>query len=189
MSHTVLTFVATVEPHRVDELRALLNEIGRDIPGNRHIPFTSFQLLHFASLVLHEDPGYGPLFVFESNFDGPLEGYLDELYDRASEALHHLYQCCSDYSAQSAADRAQILSYLRAHVHKPNAYYVGNVGRSLGRVKQENILRDSLEDCLDVFITRGEGGSSPGTMKQRLQAFVRDQSQLDWAMHGQPRQI
>src|SRR5882762_637050 len=134
MSHTVLTFVTPVDLHKVDELRALLNEIGKDIPGNRHIPFTSFQLLHFASLVLHEDSGYGTLLVFESNFDGPLDGYLDELYDRAAEALHRLYQCCGDYSAKSAADRTQILTYLRAHVHKPNAYYVGNVGRTLGRV-------------------------------------------------------
>src|SRR6266550_9590637 len=158
MSHTVLTFVATVEPHRVDELRALLNEIGRDIPGNRHIPFTSFHLLHFASLVLHEDPGYGSLFVFESNFDGPLDGYLDELYDRAAEALHRIYGCCDDYSVKSAGDRAQIFSYLHAHVLRPNAYYVGSVGRTLDRVKHENALRDSLEDCLDDLVRKGEGG-------------------------------
>lgn len=188
MSHTVLTFLAQVKPHKVDELRALLNEIGKDITGNRHIPFTSFRLLHFASLVLHEDPGYGPLLVFESNFDGPLDGYLDELYCSAAEALHRLYGCCVDYSATSAGNRAQILSYLRAHVLKPNAYYVGNVGRRLERVKQENALRDSLEDCLDDLVKKGDGGLSPGSIKQTLQAFVRNQSELGWAMHSQSRQ-
>ena len=187
MSHTILTFVAPVRPHKVDELRALLNEIGKDIPGNRHIPFTSFHLLHFASLVLHEDPGYGSLFVFESNFDGLLDGYLDELYDRAAEALHRIYGCCDDYSVTSAGDRAQILSYLRAHVLRPNAYYVGNVGRTLDRVKHENALRDSLEDCLDDLVKKGEGGFCPGSIRQRLQVFVRNQSDLGWSMHDQPR--
>lgn len=188
MSQTVLTFVTPVKPHQVDQLRTLLNEIGKDITGNSHIPFTSFRLLHFASIVLHEDPGYGSRLVFESNFDGPLEGYLDELYDRAAAALHSIYSCCGDYLAQSAGDRAQILSYLRAHVLKPNAYYVGSVGRTLDRVKQENVLRDSLEDFLDELVTKGERGAPPGAIRQRIQTFVRSQSALGWAMHTQPRQ-
>jgi hypothetical protein len=188
MSHTVLTFVTPVKPHQVDQLRALLNEIGKDITGNRHIPFTSFRLLHFASLVLHEDPGYGSCLIFESNFDGPLDGYLDELFDRAAGALHEIYSCCGDYSAQSAGDRAQIRSYLRAHVLRPNAYYVGNVGRTLARVNQENVLRDSLEGFLDDLVNKGERGSPPDSIRQRIQAFVRHQSALGWALHTQPRQ-
>jgi len=188
MSHTILTFVTTVKPHKVDELRTLLNEIGRDIPGNRLIPFKSFRLLHFASLVLHEDQGYGSRLVFESNFDGALDGYLDELYDRAAEGLHSICSCCGDYSATSARDRTQILSYLRARVLKPNAYHVGNVGRTLERVKQENTLRDTLEDCLDDLVKKGEGGSSPASIRQRLQSFVRNQSELGWAIHSQHRQ-
>jgi len=188
MSHTILTFVTPVMPPKVADLRKLLNEIGKDIPGNRQIPFQSFRLLHFASLVLHEDPGYDSLLVFESNFDGPLDGYLDELYGRAAEGLHSIYSCCGDYSARSAGDRAQILSYLRAHVLRPNAYHVGNVGRTLDRVKQENTLRDSLENCADDLVTKGEVGSSPASLRQTLQAFVRNQVGLGWAMHSQPRQ-
>lgn len=188
MSHTILTFVTPVKPYKVEELRALLNEIGKDIPGNRLIPFQSFRLLHFASLVLHEDPGYGSLLVFESNFDGSLDGYLDELFNCAAAALHEIYSCCGDYAATNAGDRVQILSYLRAHVLRPNAYYVGNVGRTLERVKQENSLRDSLENRLDDLVKKGEGGSSPESIRQSLQAFVRDQSGLEWAMHNRPRQ-
>jgi hypothetical protein len=188
MRHTILTFVTHVEQHKVDELRTLVNEIGKDIRGNRHIPFTSFRLLHFASLVLHEDPGYGPLLVFESNFDGPLDGYVDELYDRAAEALHGLYSCCRDYAAANAGDRAQILSYLRAHVIRPNAGYVGNVGRTLERVRQESALRDSLENYLDDLVKGGEGQAPPDSIRQKLQTFVRNQSELGWALQNPPRQ-
>ena len=188
MSHTILTFVTTVNAHKLDELRKLLNEIGKDIPGNRHIPFKSFRLLHFASLVLHEDEDFGSRLVFESNFDGPLDGYLDELYERSAEALHRIYGCCVDYSATSAGDRTQILSYLRAHVLKPNAYHVGNVGRTVQRVREENALRDTLENFLDKLVSGGVSGDSPGAIRQRLQNFVRDQSELRWALHTQPRQ-
>ena len=191
MTHTVLTFVAPVNPQKVDELRSLLNEIGKDVPGNRHIPFTSFRLLHFASLWLIEGTdvdGYEPQFVFESNFDGPLDTYLDELFDRASDALHLLYGYCVDYLVTNAGDRAQIVSYLRAHVLRPNASYIGTAGRTLERVKQESALIDGLQLCLDDLVKKGEAGSPPRSIREKLQAFVRTRPELVWALNS-PRRL
>jgi hypothetical protein len=188
LSHTILTFVTSVKPQRVDDLRTLLNEIGNDIPGNPYIPFTSFKLLHFASLVLHQDHDYGSRLIFENNFDGPLNGYLDELYGHAAEALHRIYSCCVDYAATSAGDRAQILSYLTANVVRPNVYHIGNVGRTLERTRQESVLRDDLEGFLDDLVKKEPAGPSPGSIRERIQTFVRSQPTLAWAIHSQPRQ-
>lgn len=191
MTHTILTFVAPVNPQKVDELRSLLNEIGKDIPGNPHIPFTSFRLLHFASLWLIEgtdDGPFGPQFVFESNFDGPLDTYLDELFDRAAVALHRLYGCCVDYLGTNAGDRTQIVSYLRAHVLRPSACYIGTAGRTLERVKQESALIDGLQGCLDDLVKRGEAGSPPGSIREKLQAFVRKRPEWVWALNS-PRRL
>jgi hypothetical protein len=188
MKQTILTFITRVEPGRLHELNRLLNEIGEDVMHNPHLPFTSLKLLHFASLVLHQDPSYGSYLVFENNFDGPLDDYLEDLYRHAAEALHRIYSCCEDFPASNAADRAQILSYLRSHVVRPNAYHIGNPGRPVERIRREDNLRDNIEDFLDDLVREGQAGSSLDSIRRRVQAFVQGQSALAWAFDVQPRQ-
>src|SRR6267378_7831968 len=171
MKQTILTFVTKVNPDRVSDLKKLLDSMASDLAHNPHIPFADLKHLHFASLVLNDDPSYGADLVFENNFDGSLDAYLEDLFTHAAAGLHSIYGCCRDYLAASVADKAQILSYLRAHVVRPNAYHIGNVGRSVERTHQEDALRDSLEDFLDDVVAQGNVGS-PGSIRQRVQAFT-----------------
>lgn len=187
MKQTILTFLTKVDPDRVSDLKALLDGMATDVENNKLIPFLNLKLLHFASLVLNDDPDYGAYFVFESNFDGSLDPYLEDLYAQASAGLHSLYSCCRDYPVKSAADKAGVLSYLRAHVVHPNAYHIGNVGRSVERTHQEDALRDSLEDYLDDVVRQGNVGS-PGSIRQKVQAFMSSKPMLAWAANVQPRQ-
>jgi hypothetical protein len=188
MKHTVLTFITKVEPGRVKELTGLLDEIAGDLLGNAHLPFPALKRLHFASLVLHEDASYGTYLIFENNFDGDLDDYLEDLYTQAAAGLHRIYSCCRDYPATSAADRAHILAYLRRHVVRPNAYHVGNVGRSLERVRQEDALRVGLETFLDDVVRQGQASAPPATLRQKIQGFVQGIPSFAWALRSQPRQ-
>jgi hypothetical protein len=187
MKQTILTFIAKVNPDRVSDLNTLLEGMASDVEHNALIPFPELKLLHFASLVLNDDPSYGTHLVFENNFDGSLDPYLEELYAHAAAGLHSIYSCCSDYRAANPADKETMLSYLRAHAVRPNAYHIGNVGRSVERTHQEDALRDSLEDFLDGVVSRGNIGS-PGSIRQRVQAFMSSQPQFEWAAKVQPRQ-
>jgi hypothetical protein len=187
MKQTILIFLTPVSPERVSELKSLLDGMAVDVEHNAIIPFPDLKLLHFASLVVHEDPDFGIYFSFESNFDGALDPYLEDLYAHASAGLHRLYSCCADYSVKSAADKAEMLSYLRSHVVRPNAYHIGNVGRSVERTHQEDFLRDSVEDFLDNVVHQGNVGS-PGPIRQRIQEFVRSRPDLAWAANVPPRQ-
>ncbi|MEP6636760.1 MAG: hypothetical protein ABJB97_08530 [Acidobacteriota bacterium] len=187
MKQTILTFLTKVDPDRVSDLKALLDGMATDVENNALIPFLNLKLLHFASLVLNDDPDYGAYFVFESNFDGSLDPYLEDLYAQASAGLHSLYSCCRDYPVKSAADKAGVLSYLRAHVVHPNAYHIGNVGRSVERTHQEDALRDSLEDYLDDVVRQGNVGS-PGSIRRKVQAFMSSKPMLAWAANVPPRQ-
>src|SRR5512132_4251484 len=187
MKQTILTFLTKVNPDRVSDLEKLLADMACDVEQNPYIPFPDLKLLHFASLVLNDDPDYGAYFVFENNFDGLLDPYLEDLYAHAAAGLHSIYSCCRDYPAASAADKAAMLSYLRAHVVRPNAYHIGNVGRSVERTHQEDVLRDSIEDFLDTVVHHGNIGA-PGSIRQKIQAFVLSQPMLAWAVNGQPRQ-
>jgi hypothetical protein len=188
MKQTILTFIAKVNPDRFADLKALLDGIAADVERNMLIPFPKLKLLHFASLVLtDDDPDYGACLVFESNFDGPLDPYLEDLYANASEGLHKIYGCCPDYRAATAADKDQLLAYLRAHVVHPNAYHIGNVGRSVERTNQEDNLRDGLENFLDDVVTHGNTGP-PDSLRQKIQTYVRSQPAFAWAVNVQPRQ-
>lgn len=187
MKQTILTFIAKVDGARVPELEALLAGMVPDVEHNALIPFRDLKLLHFASLVLNNDPAYGAYLVFENNFDGLLDPYLEDLYAHAAAGLHRIYSFCPDYPAKSAADKAQILSYLRAHVVRPNAYHIGNVGRSAERTHQEDALRDGLEDFLDGVVAQGDIGSA-SSIRQKVQAFVKSQPSLAWAANVPQRQ-
>src|ERR1700693_4664727 len=148
MIHTVLTFIAKVKPDQVSSLTQLIDQIGKDPEQNAYVPFRSLNRLHFASFVLHqspETPEYGPYLIFENNFDGELTDYLEDLYVHASTGLHQIYSSCLDYTVKSASDRQGIINYLSAHVVHPNAYHIGNTGRSVVRIQQEQTLRDALE--------------------------------------------
>jgi hypothetical protein len=175
MKQTILTFITKVKPESVDELKSLLNEIGSNVEQNPYIPFNSLKRLHFASLVLHEDEdkGYSPYLVFENNFDGSLDEHLGELYEHA---------------ATNAPERARMIAYLRAHVQRPNAYHIGNVGRSVERIKQENRIRDDLENFLDGVVREGQRGETPTTIRQRIRTFMQSHPMSAWAAEVQPRQ-
>ncbi len=159
MTHTVMTFVAPVKPDKAAALSTLLATIGNNPGNNPYVPFSRLTSLHFASLVLHdahEKYGYGPCLIFENNFDGTLDPYLGELYGQAAQGLHQIYSCCQDYTITNAANRQEMLDYLKAHVVRPNAYHVGNPGRMVERILLEQTLRDALETCADGLVKHGK---------------------------------
>ena len=189
MAQILLTFLTRVKPDKVAELKEFLDkDIAGNLLTNPHVPFPSLTRLHFASLVLNSDATYGPYLVFENNFDGPLEAYLDELYRHSAPGLHRIYSYCLDYPAASGPDRQQMLSYLRNHIVRPNAYHIGNFGRSAERTRREDSLRDKLENFLDDFVRKGPGGQAAGLIRQRVQDFVRSEPALAWATNPNPRQ-
>jgi hypothetical protein len=190
MTQTVLTFISKVKPDQADRLKKLLDEIGDDPENNAYVPFRSLKLLHFASLVLHQSPQtpeYGPYLVFENNFDGELNDYLEDLYLHASSGLHQIYTACLDYTVTSASDRQGIISYLTAHVVRPNAYHIGNTGRNVARILQEQILDDALQAHADTLVERGQP-TSPAALLAEFQNFVRSDQQWSWIPGVGPRQ-
>lgn len=181
MTHTVLTFVTKVKPDQAASLGKLLDQIGTNPETNAYVPFRSLNRLHFGSFVLHQSPDYGPYLVFENNFDGDLEDYLGDLYTLAANGLHRIYSCCLDYSVTSATDRQGMLSYLTEHVVRPNAYHVGNTGRSAERISQERDLRTTLEQQADSLVRSGKATTAQGVLTA-LQQFIRSDPRFSWVM-------
>lgn len=188
MAQTVLTFITRIDPGRLARLEGLLDQIKKNLQGDSLVPFASLKLLHFASLVIFEDETYGPCLVFENNFDGPLDAYLDDLLRHAGDGLHEIYGCCLGYAASGPNARNEMAAYLRAHMVRPNAYHIGNVGRGAERIKREADLRERIEVFLDGLVASGAAEESPAELRRRIQQFVVGDPSLAWAATVRPRQ-
>lgn len=179
MAHTILTFITKADPAKIEQLKEILAKIQGDLDGNEYLPFARVSLVHFASFVILDDDGYGPYLVFENNFDGKLDPYLDELLSVAGDGLHRIYSCCLEYGGGNF-DRDRLRAYMKAHVVRPNAYHIGNVGRKAARIRQEQTLREEIEADLDRTVKAGTASDSASYIAS-IQRFVTETPALAWA--------
>lgn len=182
MAQIILTFITEINTDKRVRLEELLEQVRKNLDNNPYIPFASLTRLHFMSLVIIDNnDGYGAYLVFENNFDGPLDSYLNELLQHAGKGLHEIYLCCTDYPG-GAYNASQLAAYLKAHVVLPNAYHIGNVGRSAERIRQENRLLMQIQSRLDTLVAAGRSKDAPSVLRQDVQQFVRSDSSLTWAV-------
>jgi hypothetical protein len=153
---------ATVSPQREAELRLLLasmnHEEGSADPLNTLVPFREMEQLHFARFVILDDgtlndiTAYGlsridyPLsLVFLGDIDGSTDAFFRELVKRADDGLRRIFSHCEEYRAE-----VDLLSWIKERSVSPAANYVNWLGRTVQQVREEDILRQRLEDFLQV---------------------------------------
>lgn len=172
MRQTVLTIITEIDPTKRKQLESMLTVVSSDLYNNAYIPFASLSLLHFASFVIADREGKPSLLIFENNFDGDIYDYLDELLSVAGNGVHQIYQCCLAY--QPAVYEAQKLKdFLAANVVMPNAYFVGNVGRSAKNVSDNSKLREKLQTYLDQLFTKAKPADfSAVQLRKNIEGYV-----------------
>jgi hypothetical protein len=201
VQHTILTFITRVKSTEyLNNLKLILNQVRKQPEDNVLLPLATVPSLHFASFAVFEFPNELPHLVFESNFDGTLEEYLDQLYKAAGtpdpmatagrrddgETLHRVYECCEGYARDLNDPKAGLLAYLRAKLVRPRAYHIGNVGRSALQIRREKALRDHIQTYLDNEIAAGTLATTPDGVRTQIQGFV--QNNAPWAEQTTPRQ-
>src|SRR3954452_18558969 len=175
-THTVLSFITPVKAEAEKELEQYLSKIGEDIEGNTDIPFSRMPSLHFASLVIFPDDEYGPYLTFEANFDGEhVSKFLDEVLALSAPAMHRIYSMTKDYNGSGSA--AETKAFLLAHLVRPGAYHVGTPWRTVGRIREEDTLRNAIEDHADGLPKNGQ----PNALLKEIQDFVGSRVELKFA--------
>ena len=152
--------LAPIEPKRENELRRLLASMndapGRVNPNNELVPFSKFETLHVARLLILDDKTTGdarvhglptrkfPLYLaFLGDMDGDEEVFLEELARCASAGLRQLFSCCRGFTPDT-----DLLQWMKRHRSPSIANYVNCRGRTVRQVREEAALRDALEDHL-----------------------------------------
>jgi len=148
--------VAQVTPGCEQPLRELLKtmnaEPGMADPSNSVLPFGQFEHLHFARLVVLEDPTLGdieaysvprqnlPVYLaFIGSCDGSVADCLADLSRRAVTGLRRIFMHCEGFHA----DR-DLLAWMHMHQQRLAANYINWVGRTVRQVKEERALQRAL---------------------------------------------
>ena len=145
-----LTVIARVKPGCETALREILNRIGNDINGKRvnasgaepHIFFTKSRSLHFARLVLLDDPDAGPgrqRLMFASDYDGDWREHVAEVFNLTNDP-DAIWGCCEGYHGKE-----HFSEFLRSHSVEPQAYYVAFRGETVHSIRINAYLREQLE--------------------------------------------
>ncbi len=175
--------VAPAQPSRLDDLRSLLDEIGKDPAGNAHVPFGRVQSLHYARFILLEptaDLSGRPIpaeLIFMADFDSPLEDRLDDLLTVAGQGLIRLLSYCEGFPP--AASRAGCKVYFLDHVTRDAAYYVNTIGVGVDQVLGESRLHEALGEYLDATPELRSG--DPAAVRRRVAEWVTTSANLQWA--------
>ena len=189
--HTIFTFQTKIAEGKLDTLTAYLEKLHRELPSHSQpgtsgdLPFPNLTKLHYASLVIVRDDRYGDDLVFENNIDGTIAAYIEQVCDVAPVALHALYSCCDGYDGSGGFDRGRMRAYLRTHVVRPSAAFVGNVGRDVGRIHAEHDVRTEIEKHLDELSDAGTLGATPAAVYAQVRAHV--ETLFPWALQPQGR--
>lgn len=174
--------VAPIAVGHEASLRELLNSMnsapGVADPLNALLPFGQFERLHFARLVILDDPTLADLqaynlprptlpiyLAFFADCDGPSRQILVDLTQRAGVGLRKIFAHCEGFNA---AD--DLLSWMLAHDRPLAANYVNWVGRSVQKIKQDS----ALQRALAAKVPRGPLISAAQAQQRRrdLIAFV-----------------
>jgi hypothetical protein len=172
--------LAPIAAGRIDDLRRLLasmNRVGIVDPQNNLVPFGRFDRLHFARFLIIDDKtsgdiaAYGlpvvdyPVYLtFLGDLDGPAESFFAELVRKAGDGLCRIFSHCEDF-----ASGTDLLSWMKTHNVAPAAFYANWLGRTVRQVREEDALRQAIENYLEE-----NPGLLEGTQPRQKHAAIRE---------------
>jgi hypothetical protein len=182
-----LTLIAPIKTGRVDDLRNLLLSMNRvrgvADPENALVPFSQLDEVHFARLVILDDPTAGdvrafnlpqpnyPIYLaFFCDFDGELDAFLTKLVNCASTGLTQIFEHCEGFSQND------LRAWMKQHHHEPATSYVNWVGRTMLQVREEATLRLAIRAWLDADDSRTK--LPPRQLHGELHAYVASEQRV-----------
>jgi hypothetical protein len=160
----------------IDELvDSMAIEPGLADPDNSILPFGRFGRIHFARVLLLDDPTLADRTHFPNLYfpcpvrlallvvcDGSVDEQIDELAEVAGEGLRRLFSHCEGFDA--AAD---LRDWLHANHVKSATFYMNWRGRTVLQSREERVLHEVLREELAAL-----PAASPGETRRALREAV-----------------
>ena len=143
-----LTVLTPIVPAEADNLRTYLESLSQASSPLARLPRT-----HFGRWVIvpdfvsdsaqpDEDHLSGPHLLFTSNFDGPLDSYVDELCRELAPEASLIWGRCIGCPAGAAAE--QLKTYLLGHRIDTGFFFAAYPNATAPHVKESLVTREKL---------------------------------------------
>jgi hypothetical protein len=142
---------------RLNSLLKRLGEIKKNLEDGNKPEFENLNIIHYARWVVIDngksyinDPTPRiPKLVFVVDFDGDVDRFLQGFCKDASGILDEVYEHCEGFPGMEQRTPETRISFLKRHIVKDAAVYIGAPGRTLQQIKDESKLRNHIRKYLD----------------------------------------
>ncbi len=190
--HGALSIVVDIKPGKKQELRDKFKEIeAAGIDTNSVVPFAKLTSIHFARFVVFDEgtDAYGKPFParlsFTTNYDLPTDNHLKELIDNAGPGLWSIFSMCLKFP-EGAYSAAKLSDYLKTSSIPTDTFYVGVGQRSVSQIRNENELREAIENYADAQKIEFKGKDAV-YIRKKIVDFVNGNPKLQWAKTPAPK--
>ncbi len=181
-----LTLITPIIPEKIGQLYQLLSDMKYKLEKGEHELFEKSNNIHYLRWLIIDDKNSVffegtkrlPKLIFSSNFDGSIEGHIDDLCgDMEHHLIDQIYSCCVNFPDVANRNLISRADYLKKSMIKVSAFYKGSPGRSLVQIRQEQDLRMFLRQKLD---TQNWEGKSALQIHKQLKKEVKSESRFEW---------
>jgi len=153
------------------------------LPRHEHSPFARVSSTHLARLVVMDDVVYvgmpaceehlqSKYLIFESNFDGDLDAYLERMAREIPDMVHAVWQHCIGYPG--VENVAAFKAYMKRCQVKTTFYFADVNDKTV----QQTLRALQTQSAVAAFIERNQGAPAEA-LQESFRRFVR-------ALHDAP---
>lgn len=141
---TALTVITPIKEGHREKLLAVLEAIRT----NPNSPVKNIHTIHYARWVVIDK---GTRLLFTSNFDGPLDAYLDEFIEKAAPGLDAIWSNCEGYPAGGAIRADDFKAYVRKYEVDAAFFYASYPDVTVKQVQKALRIQAKFDEFLQEF--------------------------------------
>ncbi|PZX61162.1 hypothetical protein LV84_00150 [Algoriphagus ratkowskyi] len=157
MKQNSITILVPVIPDKVHDLLSQLKEvklksqegISKDLDGLGIIHYARWVVIDHGKSWINDEQKRAPKLLFVVDYDGNEADMLHKVCESTSTILDLIYVFCNDYPPLNSINEKSRIDYLRYHIIKDTAVYIGAPGRSVLQIQNERKLRNYIRNFLD----------------------------------------
>jgi hypothetical protein len=173
MAQTPLSVVARIRYGEHGQLKELLRHIGSNVEQETAVNFRKTTTYFGRLVILDNDPHYAPLLLFESQFDGSIDDFLESLVE-SSTGLDRIFGACEGYPPSGVADIRAFKKWIKKQTMPVTTFYAAYKPLTLPMARANLRLRQIIRtEVLDRLDREGKlRGMSPQEVRAAIQKFV-----------------
>jgi hypothetical protein len=162
MDQFALTLILSIKSDKDAEwLTSNLQTMGKQLGNNPAVDLSNSDLTHFARFVIIPKSAYQPAafgrLVFTSNFDGDMQGYVKQLFEKGiAAAMEAFFLRCNEYLPGTATELNTLLQFYEKYNIPSQAFFAALPGATVQIINSSAVLRQQIDQWLD------EGGALSG---------------------------